>query len=133
MSLQTICESIYSDVNGAIAVAVVDLSSGMPLQVYHRVSYFTQDYVNLVSAASVDMFRGRNVAMVEEQLADQRNRPLSHSIQEVLMTTEGTIHFMAVLPEKKDILALLVTNKKVSIGMGWAVLRNALPEISSLV
>ena len=133
MSLQTICESIYSDVNGAIAVAVVDLSSGMPLQVYHRVSYFTQDYVDLVSAASVDMFRGRNVAKVEEQLADQRNRPLSHSIQEVLMTTEGTIHFMAVLPEKKDILALLVTNKKVSIGMGWAVLRNALPELSSLV
>ena len=133
MSLQTICESIYSDVNGAIAVAVVDLSSGMPLQVYHRVSCFTQDYVDLVSAASVDMFRGRNVAKVEEQLADQRNRPLSHSIQEVLMTTEGTIHFMAVLPEKKDILALLVTNKKVSIGMGWAVLRNALPEISSLV
>lgn len=133
MSLQTICESIYSDVNGAIAVAVVDLSSGMPLQVYHRVSYFTQDYVDLVSAASVDMFRGRNVAKVEEKLADQRNRPLSHSIQEVLMTTEGTIHFMAVLPEKKDILALLVTNKKVSIGMGWAVLRNALPEISSLV
>lgn len=133
MSLQTICESIYSDVNGAIAVAVVDLSSGMPLQVYHRVSYFTQDYVDLVSAASVDMFRGRNVVKVEEQLADQRNRPLSHSIQEVLMTTEGTIHFMAVLPEKKDILALLVTNKKVSIGMGWAVLRNALPEISSLV
>ncbi len=133
MSLQTICESIYSDVNGAIAVAVVDLSSGMPLQVYHRVSYFTQDYVDLVSAASVDMFRGRNVAKVEENLADQRNRPLSHSIQEVLMTTEGTIHFMAVLPEKKDILALLVTNKKVSIGMGWAVLRNALPEISSLV
>ena len=105
----------------------------MPLQVYHRVSYFTQDYVDLVSAASVDMFRGRNVAKVEEKLADQRNRPLSHSIQEVLMTTEGTIHFMAVLPEKKDILALLVTNKKVSIGMGWAVLRNALPEISSLV
>lgn len=133
MSLQTICESIYSDVNGAIAVAVVDLSSGMPLQVYHRVSYFTQDYVDLVSATSVDMFRGRNVAKVEEKLADQRNRPLSHSIQEVLMTTEGTIHFMAVLPEKKDILALLVTNKKVSIGMGWAVLRNALPEISSLV
>ena len=133
MSLQTICESIYSDVNGAIAVAVVDLSSGMPLQVYHRVSYFTQDYVDLVSAASVDMFRGRNVAKVEEKLADKRNRPLSHSIQEVLMTTEGTIHFMAVLPEKKDILALLVTNKKVSIGMGWAVLRNALPEISSLV
>ncbi|MFW1859526.1 hypothetical protein A7P53_06480 [Acinetobacter defluvii] len=133
MSLKQICENIYSEVNGAIAVGVVDLSSGMPLEIYHRVEYFTQEYIDLVSAASVDMFRGRNVAKVEEKLANQRRKPLSHSIQEVLMTTEGTIHFMAVLPEKNDILALLVTNKKASVGMGWAILRNALPEISEKV
>lgn len=133
MSLKQICENIYSEVNGAIAVGVVDLSSGMPLEIYHRVEYFTQEYIDLVSAASVDMFRGRNVAKVEEKLADQRRKPLSHSIQEVLMTTEGTIHFMAVLPEKNDILALLVTNKKASVGMGWSILRNALPEISEKV
>lgn len=133
MSLKQICENIYSEVNGAIAVGVVDLSSGMPLEIYHRVEYFTQEYIDLVSAASVDMFRGKNVAKVEEKLANQRRKPLSHSIQEVLMTTEGTIHFMAVLPGKNDILALLVTNKKASVGMGWAILRNALPEISEKV
>lgn len=131
MSLKSICETLYSEVNGAIAVAIVDLSSGMPLEVYHQVSHFNQDYIDLVSAAAVDMFRGRNVNKVEEKLAAQRNRPLRHSIQEVQMTTEGTLHFMAVIPNKPDILALLVTNKKASIGMGWSCLRRAIPELSA--
>ena len=133
MSLKQICEDIYGEVNGAIAVAVVDVSSGMALEVFHRVGHFNQEYIDLVSAAAVDMFRGRNVSKVEEKLAKQRNKPLSHSIQEVQMTTDGTLHFMAILPDKKDILALLVTSKKASVGMGWTSLRRSLPEITKFV
>ena len=133
MSLKKICEDIYGEVNGAIAVAIVDLSSGMSLEVYHRVGYFTQDYIDLVSAAAVDMFRGKNVHLVEEKLAQQRNKPVSRSIQEVQMTTEGTLHFMAVLPDNHDILVLLVTSKKASVGMGWASLRRSLPDVAKFV
>ena len=133
MSLKSICEEIYADVDGAIAVAIVDLSSGMSLEVFHRVSYFDQDYIDLVSAAAVDMFRGKNVARVEEKLANQRNKPLQQSIQEVQMTTAGTLHFMVVLPEKPDILALLVTTRKASVGMGWSILRKAVPTITQEV
>ena len=133
MSLKEICQSVYDEVNGAIAVAVVDVSSGMALEVYHRVDHFNQDYIDLVSAAAVDMFRGKNVSKVEEKLANQRRKPLSHSIQEVQMTTDGTLHFMTILPEKKDILALLVTTKKASVGMGWSSLRKSIPEITKAV
>jgi hypothetical protein len=131
MTLKSICEQVYADVDGAIAVAIVDLSSGMSLEVYHRVPYFNQDYIDLVSAAAVDMFRGKNVALVEEKLANQRNRPLAQSIQEVQMTTTGTLHFMVVLPEKPDILALLVTTRKASVGMGWSTLRKSVPDITA--
>lgn len=133
MSLKSICQSVYDDVNGAIAVAVVDLSSGMSLEVYHHVPHFNQDYIDLVSAAAVDMFRGRNVNKVEEKLAQQRDRPIRHSIQEVQMTTEGTLHFMAVLPEKPDILALLVTTKKASVGMGWSSIRKSIPALTAVL
>lgn len=133
MGLKEICQSIYDEVDGAIAVAVVDVSSGMALEVYHRVGHFNQDYIDLVSAAAVDMFRGKNVAKVEEKLATQRNKPMSHSIQEVQMTTDGTLHFMSILPDKKDILALLVTSKKASVGMGWSSLRRSLGDISKSV
>ena len=132
-SLNSICQQLYDDVDGSIAVAIVDLSSGMSLSVYHRVGYFDQDYIDLVSAAAVDMFRGKNVNRVEEKLAQQRNKPVTHSIQEVQMTTAGTLHFMVVLPEKPDILALLVTTRKASVGMGWSTLRKAVPEITALL
>ncbi len=131
--LDEICGKIYSEVDGAIAVAVVDLESGMPLSVYHHVSHFDQAYVDLVSAAAVDMFRGRTVRRVEEQLSDQRGKSALNSIKEVQMTTAGTLHFMVTLPEHEHIVALLVTSKKTSPGMGWASLRRAVPMISQNV
>lgn len=131
--LDEICSEIYSEVDGAIAVAVVDLESGMPLSVFHQVAHFDQSYVDLVSAAAVDMFRGKNVRMVEEQLSKQRNKSAMHSIQEVQMTTAGTLHFMVVLPEHQHIVALLVTSRRTSTGMGWASLRRAIPTISANV
>lgn len=131
--LEKICENIYTEVHGAIAVAVVDLDSGMPLSVYHRVPHFNQQYVDLVSAAAVDMFRGRTVRMVEDQLSEQRRKSAMNSIKEVQMTTEGTLHFMVTLPDHPQIVALLVTSKKTSPGMGWASLRRAIPAISDNV
>lgn len=133
MTLASICQKVYDDVEGSIAVAIVDLSSGMPLSVYHRVGYFDQDYIDLVSAAAVDMFRGKNVTRVEEKLAQQRNKPVVHSMQEVQMTTAGTLHFMIVIPDKPDILALLVTTRKASVGMGWSSLRKSVPDITSFL
>lgn len=131
--LDEICAEVYSEVDGAIAVAVVDLDSGMPLSVYHQVSHFDQSYVDLVSAAAVDMFRGKTVRMVEDQLTKQRNKSAIHSIQEVQMTTAGTLHFMIVLPEHQHIVVVMVTSKKTSTGMGWASLRRAVPTISQNV
>ncbi|ULJ60853.1 hypothetical protein [Wielerella bovis] len=128
--LNEICAEVYSEVDGAIAVAVVDLDSGMPLSVYHQVSHFDQNYVDLVSAAAVDMFRGKTVRMVEDQLTKQRNKSALHSIQEVQMTTAGTLHFMIVLPEHQHIVVVMVTSKRTSTGMGWASLRRAVPTIS---
>lgn len=129
--LHEICGKVYEEVDGAIAVAVVDLDSGMPLSVYHHVSHFDQDYVDLVAAAAVDMFRGNTVSRVEEQLTRQRNKSAMKSIQEVQMTTSGTLHFMIVLPEHQHIVVVMVTSKKTSTGMGWASLRRAVPLISN--
>lgn len=133
IALENACQTIYDEVDGAIATAVVDLNTGKPLAVYHRVSYFSQDYVDLVSAAAVDMFRGRTVQQVEERLSAQRNKSAHHSIKEVQMITEGTLHFMITLPDAPHIVVILVTTKKTSLGMGWASLRKSIPVISELI
>ncbi len=128
--LNAICRQILDDVDSAVAAAVVDLDSGLLLAVAHDVPYFSQSYLDAVAAAAVDMFRGKGVTNVEKLLSQQRGSEVANSIHEVQMTTEKTFHFMSIVPGKPNALALLVTSKKANLGMGWAALRNALPQIA---
>ena len=132
MNLNEVVTGVYNEVQGAIAVAVVDLSTGLLLDVYHEVPHFDQGYIDAVSAAAVDMFRGRTVSTVEDMLSKQRNKPANQSIKEIQMTTEGTFHFMSIVPDKPNALAILITTHRTSLGMGWAALRRALPKIKTL-
>lgn len=128
-NLNDICNGVLRDVNDSLAMAVVDLSSGLLLSVAHNVPYFTQSYLDAVAAAAVDMFRGKTVTTVEKLLTAQRGKEVINSVKEVQMTTEATYHFMSVIPDKPNALAVLITTKRANLGMGWAAVRGALPAI----
>lgn len=130
-NLNDVCNSILRDVNESLAVAVVDLTSGLLLSVAHNVPYFTQSYIDAVAAAAVDMFRGKTVTTVEKLLSAQRGREVINSIKEVQMSTEATYHFMSLVPDKPNALVVLITTKRANLGMGWAALRGALPQLKS--
>jgi len=80
----------------------------------------------------VDMLRGKNVRAVESLLSTQRGKPVEKMIKEVQMTTENTLHFMAIIPDKPDALVVLITNRKTNLGMGWAAVRKSMPVIAPL-
>ena len=117
---------------GSLACAVVDLSSGLLLGVHHNVPYFSQSYLDAVAAAAVDMFRGKAISTVENMIGNLRGSTLEKTIQEVQMTTTNTLHFMVTVPDRPDALAILITNKKINLGMGWAGLRRALPNFTEM-
>lgn len=131
-SLNEICNNLVRDVNEALGFAVVDLSSGLMLAVAHNVPYFTQSYLDAVAAAAVDMFRGKTISNVEKLLTAQRGKEAINLVKEVQMTTDGTYHFMAVVPGKPQCLTVLITSRKANLGMGWSALRTALNEIAPL-
>ncbi len=131
-SLNEILQNIVNDVDGALGCAVVDLESGLLLGVAHNVPYFTFSYLEAVAAAAVDMIRGKNVRAVESLLSSQRAKPVTHMIKEVQMSTDKTLHFMAVLKDKPNSLVVLITNKSTNLGMGWAAVRNNVGIISPL-
>jgi hypothetical protein len=130
--LDSLLQDVVKDVDGALGCAVVDLESGLLLGVAHNVPYFTSSYLEAVAAAAVDMIRGKNVRAVEALLSNQRGKPVEQTIKEVQMTTDNTLHFMAVLPDKPNALAVLITNRKTNLGMGWAAVRKAMSAISPL-
>lgn len=129
--LNTICQNIVNEVTDALGAAVVDLNSGLLLSVAHNIPYFTQSYLDAVAAAAVDMFRGKTVSTVEKLIANQRGTEIKQLVQEVQMTTEKTYHFMAIVPGKPNALMVLITGKKANLGMGWAALRNVLPDVGT--
>ena len=129
-NLNDICRNMAEDIDYAYAAAVIDQESGLILGVSHHVEYFTQSYLDAIAAASVELFRGKGIATIEKMLAELKNEELKRTIQEVQFNTDKTYHFMVVVPDKPDILAVLVTSKKINLGMGWASLRSRLKEIA---
>ncbi|MDD5275722.1 MAG: hypothetical protein PHR16_06540 [Methylovulum sp.] len=130
--LDDLLQEVVSNVDGALGCAVVDLNSGLLMGVAHNVPYFTSSYLEAVAAAAVDMLRGKNVRAVESLLSSQRGKPVEKTIQEVQMTTEKTLHFMALIKDKPDYLMVLITSKVTNLGMGWAAVRNNMTKIAPL-
>lgn len=131
-TINDVCKDIVSSVDDAFAAGVVDLNTGLLLGVYHNIPYFTQSYLDAVAAAAVDMFRGKGVSNVEKRLSQTRGEEVTNSLKEMQMTTDKTFHFMSVIPGKPNALAVLITGKKVNLGMGWSGLRSAMSDLAPM-
>ena len=129
-NLNDICNDMIGSVDYAYASAIIDQESSLLLGVAHNVSYITQVYLDTVAASAVEMFRGKAVVTTEKMIADLRGVEPRRQILEIQMSTESTFHFMCVVPDKPDILAVLIAGKKINLGMGWASLRSRLKEIA---
>jgi len=125
-------ERLVIDTDGGLAAAVVDLDSALLLAAYHNVPYFTQSYIDAVGVAAVDMFRGKTITAVETMMAAQRGEELQYHVKEIQMTTDGTYHFMAVIPDKPNYLLIFVTRTTTNLGVGWMATRDALKEMAPL-
>ena len=130
-NISQICQQIYDNVDGALACALVSLENGEVRGVYHAISHFNQDYIDLVSAAAFNMFAGENIRKVEERLAQQRGIPATRTIQEAFMTTDRTFHFMTRIADI-DSVVVLVTKRDTIQGVGWAQVRRALPLFANV-
>ncbi|MCL2467275.1 MAG: hypothetical protein FWF02_00835 [Micrococcales bacterium] len=132
-SLDDVLESVVRDVDGAIGCAVADMRSGALLGVAQHVEYFTQEYLEAVAAAAVQMFRGPTVRHVEDLICHSRGRPTERLVEEMQMTTRHTIHFMMVLPNIPEAVVVLITRRDTSLGMGWAATRRSVLDIEPIL
>jgi hypothetical protein len=131
--INDICAHVVQETDSSLACAVVDLTTGLVLGMHHTIPYFSNSYLDAVAAAAVEMIRGKNIRAIEDMLGSMRGgEKQTNLIEEVQMTTKGTYHFMAVIPEKPNALVVLVTTKKANLGMGWASVRKALPQLEPL-
>jgi hypothetical protein len=59
--------------------------------------------------------------------------PSEHLIEEVQMTTRRTVHFMMILPNHPEAAVVLITDRRSSMGIGWAAIRRSVLDVEPLL
>lgn len=126
-NIQDVCEDIVADVDGAMACALVDIQTGLPLTLRVKTNTpFDAGAMELLSAAGVAYFSGDEPALAGDALIDD-------AVQEIQTTTEDAYYFMSRVPGDVQELLILVTDRKTTnLGLGWMSVRRALAHIQAM-
>ncbi len=118
MSLQKTLESCVQQIPECLAGGYVDLTTGMLLSI-DTVDSHPQEVIDLVAAATADLFQGPNVVAIEEMF--KRSRGLEendhHYFQEMIIFSDNLIHVFLRSKRYPDHVVCFVTRKAANIGM----------------
>jgi hypothetical protein len=130
MSLDNAILKAVSGVPECVAAGYVDMSTGMLLGV-KTVDSHPSEVLDLVSAATADLFQGANVVAIEKLF--KRSRGLKedthHYFQEIMVFSDNLLHVFLRGKKYKDHAVVYVCRKSANVGM---VLTKARMSLSAL-
>lgn len=117
-----------------VAAGYVDMTTGMLLAVRTIDSHPTE-VLDLVAAATADLFQGSNVTAIERMF--KRARGLKddglHYFQEMIIFSDNLLHVFLRGKKQKDHIVVFVARKSANIGMMLAKGRLAMPTLEASV
>ena len=127
--LQQICEELVESAEGAIGCAVIDFEAARPLAAaYGSDAGLQADGIDLISGAVSEMFDGKLIRQFQRAWSDTRNA--GEFVREVQITTANSHCFISAVPGRDDHALVLVTDKTVSLGLGWMSVHQALAGVA---
>ncbi len=126
-ALQTASASIPE----CLAAGYIDLASGMLLGIKSVDSQPTE-VVELLAAATADLFQGVNVKMIESifkkarGLADDGH----HYFQEIIINSDNLIHIF-LRGKNEEQVACFVCRKSANLGMALTKARSSMPALEA--
>ena len=129
ITLNDMCKEIMGGHDGIQGCAILDLQSGLVLGVSHKLAGLNEAYVEAIAAAAVDLFRGPTVKAVENLLGSHFGKKVENSIQELQITTNNSFNFLSAVPGKPNALFYMATDKSLTLGLGWTLLRANLGKV----
>ncbi|MEU6063344.1 MULTISPECIES: hypothetical protein [Streptomyces] len=128
--VMSLVKSLRSDSPDCVAAGVVDMSTGMLLS-YETVDNHPPEVLDLLAGATLDLFQGRTVVMIEDIFKERRGLTNdSHFFQEILVNSENLTHLFIRMNEQQDVVAVIVCRKSVNVGMLFAQARRVVREHS---
>src|SRR5512135_2508553 len=128
-SLQTAIASIPE----CLAAGYIDLASGMLLGIKSVDSQPTE-VVELLAAATADLYQGTNVKMIEQIFKKARGLQDDghHYFQEFIINSDNLIHVF-IRGKNEEQVACFVCRKSANLGMALTKARNAMLALEASV
>ncbi|MBW8738881.1 MAG: hypothetical protein JF621_17745 [Streptomyces turgidiscabies] len=128
--VMSLVKALRTDAPECVASGVVDMATGMLLS-YETVDNHPPEVLDLLAGATLDLFQGRTVAMIEDVFKERRGvQSDQHFFQEILVNSDNLTHLFVRLNEQQDIVAVVVCRKAVNVGMLFAQVRRVVKEYS---
>ncbi|MFE2823956.1 hypothetical protein [Streptomyces sp. NPDC059271] len=123
-------KSLRTDAPDCVASGAVDMSTGMLLS-YETVENHPPEVLDLLAGATLDLFQGRTVQMIEDVFKERRGvESDQHFFQEILVNSENLTHLFVRMNDQQDVVAVVVCRKAVNVGMLFAQVRRVVREHS---
>lgn len=132
MSLDSALAKAQQTVPECVAAGYVDMSTGMLLGV-KTVDSHPAEVLDLVAAATADLFQGQNVSSIERLFRKARGQTEdnAHYFKEVIVFSDNLLHVFLRSKKKKDQAAVFVTRVSANIGMVLSKARGVLAEVEA--
>ena len=128
--VMSLVKTLRSNAPDCVAAGVVDMSTGMLLS-YETVDNHPPEVLDLLAGATLDLFQGRTVVMIEDVFKERRGvADDTHFFQEILVNSENLTHLFLRMNEQQDVVAVVVCRKSVNVGMLFAQARRVVREHS---
>ncbi len=134
MSLDKALSDAVGTVPECLACGYVDMSTGMLLGA-KTVDSHPQEILDMVAAATADLFQGPSVVAIENHFKKARGneKDESHYFHEMLVMSENLLHVFIRTKKYPDHVITFVSRKSANIGMLLAKSRAAVDGIADAV
>ena len=134
MSLDKALADAVSKVPECLAAGYVDMSTGMLLGV-KTVDSHPQEILDMVSAATADLFQGPSVVAIESHFKSARGQKKddSHFFQEIVVFSDNLLHVFIRTKKYPEHVIVFVSRKSANIGMMLTKSRMAVDTLTDAV
>lgn len=132
MSLDTALANVQTTVPECVAAGFVDMTTGMLLGV-KTVDSHPQEVLDLVAAATGDIFQGNNVAAIEALFKKGRGVADDghHFFQEIIILSDNLLHVFQRCKKNEGLVLVTVCRKSANLGMVLTKSRGELAKVET--
>ena len=131
--IDTALQQAVQSIPDCLAAGYVDLESGMLIGI-KTVDSHPSEVMDMLAAATAEMFQGPNVVAIERIFKKARGMEDddAHYFQEMIVNSDNLIHLFMRAKSSPDQVACFVCRRSANLGMVVTKGRKIMPEIEAV-